>query len=133
MLNKGFTLLEVLAAIFILTMGIGGAFVLVSQTAVSSQLASAKLTASYLAQEGIENIRNIRDSNFLKIHKGETAGWLDGLADSEVSIDLGTSFKRKITVTNFTDWAEVSVEVSWQERGRSHKVAAQEALYKWLR
>lgn len=129
---RGFTLLEVLVAIFLLTLGIGGSFALVSQAAVSSQLTVARLEAAYLAQEGIELIRNTRDANFLKIYKGAGTDWLEGLADSETEIDLGASFKRKIIIsTESPDEIGVRAEVSWQERGRTHKITVQEFLYKW--
>lgn len=168
--GAGFTLLEVLIAIFLLTFGIGGAFILINQTMVSSQLTSSRLQASYLVQEGIEIVRNIRDSNFLKVHKGIAgADWLAGLtacapgceadfndtnlvvfSDRYLKIGGGffnydsgqeSSFKRKITISDLTDLSDppdglndrikVLVEVSWLERGRSHKVTAQELLYRW--
>jgi len=77
--SKGFTLLEVIAAIFLLTIGVIGILSLVSQTIVSSQITSSRLVASYLAQEGIEIVKNLRDTNFLKIHKGETINWYDNI------------------------------------------------------
>lgn len=131
MSNKGFTLLESLVAIFLLTFGIGGAFVLVSQTAISSQLTESRLEAIYLAQEGIEIVRNLRDANFLKIYKGFGGTWLDGLGNCQAgcerdyddtafspfsgrylkigggfyNYDLGqdTFFKRKIIISEFAD------------------------------
>jgi len=77
--NKGFTLLEVIVAIFLLTVGVIGILSLISQTIVSSQITSSRLVASYLAQEGTEIVKNLRDANFLKIHKGETINWYDNI------------------------------------------------------
>ncbi len=79
MLSKGFTLLEVIAAIFLLTTGVIGILSLISQTIVSTQITSSRLVASYLAQEGIEIVKNLRDTNFLKINKGETINWYDNI------------------------------------------------------
>lgn len=158
--KKGFTLLEVLVAIFLITLGVLGAMTLVSQTIAFSQLNSSRLVAAYLAQEGMEIVRNIRDSNFIKIHKGWDINWDDGLAgcsggceadyddpvlvtstDRYLKIDgdfynydsgLETPFKRKIFITPLgSDILKVRVEVSWSERGRSHKISVQEKLYKW--
>lgn len=72
MLNKinGFTLIEVLAATFLLTVGVGATLIAVNQTSAFTQVTSSRLTAIYLAQEGIEIVKNIRDTNFLKINKG---------------------------------------------------------------
>ena len=67
---KGFTLIEVLAATFIITIGAGASFALVQRTVGFTTNAAFQFEASYLAQEGMEIVRNIRDANFLKIHKG---------------------------------------------------------------
>jgi len=158
--KNGFTFLEVLAAILLMTLGVMGTLSLITQTTIFTQIASSRFIASYLVQEGIEIVKNIRDTNFLKIHKGiEGINWDTGLtgcslgceadyndsalvsADRYLKIDGGffnydsvtdTVFKRKITITPGTDILKVSVEVSWQERGRTHKVTTQENLYKWI-
>jgi prepilin-type N-terminal cleavage/methylation domain-containing protein len=67
--TKGFTLLEVIAAIFLMTIGVIGTLSLVSQAIISSQITSSRLVASYLAQEGIEIVKNLRDTNFLQIRR----------------------------------------------------------------
>lgn len=64
--GAGFTLLEVILAITILTLAAGGSFVLIQQTVGSVSQVQSRLIASYLLQEGIEIIKNIRDSNWLK-------------------------------------------------------------------
>ena len=76
----GFTLLEVIVAIFLLTVGVGGSLVLINQTLSATQILPQKLIASYLAQEGIEIAKNVRDSNLLKIHQGlGGVNWDSGL------------------------------------------------------
>jgi len=62
----GFTLLEVILAITVLTLATGGSLVLISQTLSSVSQIQSRLIASYLLQEGMEIIKNIRDSNWLK-------------------------------------------------------------------
>jgi len=77
---RGFTLLEVIIATFILTIGAVGVFTLVTHTTRFSSTATNQLVASYLAQEGVEIVRNIRDTNFVRIRKGVPgATWKDGL------------------------------------------------------
>lgn len=154
-IQKGFTLLEVIIAIFILTVGIAGAYTLITQTISSAAISEERLIAAYLAQEGIEIGRNIRDGNWL-----EGATWNTGLtgcstgceadfddsslvasASRYLKIDGGfynydsgtnTKFKRKITIIpEGTDILKVSVLVEWQERGRTHQLSAQENLYNW--
>lgn len=64
--TNGFTLLEVIGAVFIVSVGIIGVFSLFTQTISLLDISSDKLIAAYLVQEGIEKIKNIRDSNVLK-------------------------------------------------------------------
>ena len=64
---RSFTLLEVILAITVLTLAVGGSFVLISQTIASVSMIQSKLIASYLVQEGIEIVKNIRDTNWLKL------------------------------------------------------------------
>jgi len=79
MTRNGFTLLEVLIATFVLSIGVTGAFALLQGAQSSAALGSNQLRASYLVQEGIEIVRNIRDTNLLSVHKGLGGNWNDGL------------------------------------------------------
>lgn len=81
MKKSGFTLLEVIIAITILTMAVGGSFILIQQTLIASSLNQSKLIAYYLTQEGIEIVRNIRDGNWLKQRSNPDTLWDKGLAD----------------------------------------------------
>ena len=128
-IKKGFTLLEVLIAIFIMSVGIAGVMTLITQTIFLSTLSSSKLTAAYLTQEGIELVRNIRDGNLLKQRNDPLVDWDDdlGVGDWEAdysslvlnlyvsryfkidggfynySSGIDTKFKRKITIFDKTD------------------------------
>jgi len=130
--KKSFTLIEVIAAIFLVTVGIGGVYTLIQRTTAFTPVISARFTAAYLAQEGIENVRNIRDTNWL-----ERETWNEGVASTDwQSVDFldGTQskFQRKITITpDGLDILEVSVEVKWSERGRTYTVSALTKLYEW--
>lgn len=63
--NKGFTILEVVIALGIITMGILGVFSLVIQNTQVQVTNKNHLIGSMLAQEGIELIRQIKDENYL--------------------------------------------------------------------
>ena len=81
-LRSGFTLLEVIAAIFLITVGIIGSYSLITQTISSSTFSKDKLIAAYLAQEGIEIVRNIRDTNWLERISLDPANlWDEGLTN----------------------------------------------------
>ncbi|MBU6321364.1 MAG: type II secretion system protein [Patescibacteria group bacterium] len=65
MRTSGFTLLETLVAVTILTLAVAGPLYVADRAAVAAQVSSQQLTASYLAQEGIEYARSMRDREFL--------------------------------------------------------------------
>jgi type II secretory pathway pseudopilin PulG len=163
-LNKrkltGFTLLEIIIAIFFVTMGMGGAFTVIQKSFSILSLSGSRLVAANLAQEGIEVVRNIRDTNWL-----ETQNWDSGLntGDWEVQYNEGdgnltvwadlylnidedgfysyktsgtytpTKFKRKITINKITaDSMKITVDVIWKERaGKEYTYTAHHLLYDW--
>ena len=63
--RKGFTLTEVMIGIAILTIAIVSASSLLVGLVNGNKVNLSTLQAYYLAQEGIEGVRNIRDSNWL--------------------------------------------------------------------
>ena len=153
MLNKSFTLIETITAIFILSTGILALSSLISYFISISSISSQRLIAAYLAQEGIEIVRNLRDTNLLS-----GKNWDYGLNDGNWQIDYNdntfspytgtflnletngfygygfgtqTPFRRKINLQKDENVLKILVEVSWQERGRSHSLTAQANLYNW--
>lgn len=143
--NKSFTLLEMVIATFVITVGTLGTFALIQRTIIFTSINASQLAASYLAQEGIENVRNKRDSNWLKQRTNPGVSWNDGI-NSEPWVMVNfldgnpSKFQRKITITPVSppalpapqvDEIIVTVEVSWTERGNSHKVTAATELYDW--
>lgn len=63
--KKGFTLIEALVAIFILTASITALMTVVSQSVFNSSYIKNKAVAISLAQEGMELVRNMQDSALL--------------------------------------------------------------------
>ena len=76
--NKGFTLVETLIAITLVTVGLLGAVTLIIYAISVTSLVRGKLIASQLAQEGVEVVRNIRDNNWLAGKIGDD-NWYYGL------------------------------------------------------
>lgn len=72
--QKGFSLLETLVAISILVVAITGSLTLASTSIGSASLSKNQIIAFNLAEEGMELVRSVRDSN-------SAAGrfWLEGL------------------------------------------------------
>jgi prepilin-type N-terminal cleavage/methylation domain-containing protein len=77
--QKGFTLAELLIAIFVLTTGIIGIYIAIQQSISVITYSYSRLTAAYLAQEGIEIIRNIKDTNLLEKRSDSSNPWNENL------------------------------------------------------
>ncbi len=68
--NLGFTLVEVLIACFVIVVGVIASYIVIQQIFSQTFEASKRLTAVYLAQEGAEIARNIRDTGWI-----QDSGW----------------------------------------------------------
>jgi type II secretory pathway pseudopilin PulG len=81
--RKGFTLLEAIVAIFILLISITGPIAIAQNGLRAAFLSKNQIAAFYLAQDAIEYIKNIKDTNGLRSSLGGVAGsdWLEGLED----------------------------------------------------
>ena len=80
-LVRGFTLVETLVAVSILSLAIVATFTAVQNGLQSSTIAKDQTIAFYMAQEGMELIRNRRDQNALFAIAGASTGWLSGMSD----------------------------------------------------
>jgi len=71
-------LIEMMIAIFIMVVGIVGVMSLLQRVIFSSSISSSRLIAAYLAQEGAEIVRNVRDTNWLEA-RSSLNPWDEGL------------------------------------------------------
>jgi len=155
--ETGFTLIEALVALIILSLALVPALLLSTQAVNTAFSLRNNLVAINLAQEGIEIVRAIRDSNwFAEPSVAFDANLTDGTWridwNSETLIALGSNpplkinnglynyssgtdsaFKRTVTV-NKLNAAELKIvsEVSWTERGERQKtIQAESHLFNW--
>lgn len=63
--SRGFTIIETLVAVTVLMIAIAGPLVVASKGLFGALASKDQLTASYLAQESMEVIKNIRDNNLV--------------------------------------------------------------------
>lgn len=84
-MKKGFTLIETMIAVTVITFSVAGPLFTASRSIIAAQIARDQLTASYLAQEGIEYVRAMRDDAYLHAASGADASataWADFLSGS---------------------------------------------------
>ena len=135
--KKGFTIIEVILAIFILTTAAFGSFNLIQQVIIAGSLNQSRLTAYYFAQQEIENIKNIRDTNYVLDND-----WDFGIGNSPLTViklldGNDSRFRRQINVVPAIDssdnnYLDIKVTVQWSERGRDHSIEVVNHLYDWF-
>lgn len=74
--KNGFTLVETLVAISILSLSILSTFTAVQNSLQSSSLSKDQVTAFYLVQEAVEYMRNVRDTNAIQAIGTPGYNWL---------------------------------------------------------
>lgn len=78
--NRGFTLIETMVSVFILTLAFVGLLSLNAESLFSSRYARNEITANYLLQEAADHIRNDRDTTaFLGNDPDVNTGWVNFL------------------------------------------------------
>ena len=83
--TSGFTLIETLIAISILTLSTIGPMVAASRAVVAAGTARDQLSASYLAQEGIEYAHAVRDDHFLALYPATANAWTNFINSSALA------------------------------------------------
>lgn len=112
---RGFTLVEALVAVTILALAVAGPLYTANQSLKAAETARYKLTALYLAQEGVEYARLVRDNAYLtqffgKDPQASVSGWnnfingtiLSCTALNPCSLDLSTPSALQGGATNWT-------------------------------
>jgi len=156
--NSGFTLVESMIAVGLIVTGVVGVLTLVSRSIGFNGLAFNRLTAANLAQEGIEIVRNIRDTNWIN-----GLAWDNGLSDGEYQLDHSsqppltaydsaqtllwdenngyfnytvgnnTVYQRKITINHLSaDQMQVKATDTWTGRGGGNfETIVEDRLFNW--
>ncbi|MBP9822187.1 MAG: prepilin-type N-terminal cleavage/methylation domain-containing protein [Candidatus Pacebacteria bacterium] len=156
----GFTLIETLVSLVILTLTLIPILNLSNSINRVTESIQDNMIASGLAQEGIEIIRNMRDTNWFNnrafdLNLGEgvvnqpyqyrvewQSVWPGTYANTPLNISNGmytyfpgevSKFTRTITITKINA-GELSVvsQVSWTDgRGNSRSISAEDHLFNW--
>lgn len=89
-LRSGQMLIESLVAMSILTVGFLGIVGLLNQSVGLNKLSQQNFTASFLASEGVEIVKNILDHNAILKGSGSAIAWNDGIVTGTYEADLSS-------------------------------------------
>lgn len=132
--SRGFTLVETLIAISMFSLSIVAMMSILGTGISNANYAKSKMTASYLAQEGIEYARNKRDYYVLYPVNGNWANFRDGnIADITPLPPADINFTRTIqkTVINPNE-VRVFSTVFWTQGSGSFNITFSENLFNWV-
>ena len=155
--ERGFTLVETLIALVLITISMGPVFALATSSINVASRIEHNLIASNLAQEGIEVIRNIRDTNWLngvafdnnlptgtwRVQWDTVGGGLMAVSSNPVLkknnglynylTGTDTVFRRIMTISKPNSGELVLISsVTWIERGNINRVVSAEShLFDW--
>jgi prepilin-type N-terminal cleavage/methylation domain-containing protein len=122
---RGFTLVETLVAVAILMISIAGPLVVASKGLNAAIFARDQMMASYLAQESLELIKNIRDNNVVV---GDS--WVDGIemcVSQAAACDLTASDFELTTCNGNAGGCQLYYDPT---RGYNSRSAGRETIFK---
>jgi Tfp pilus assembly protein PilV len=142
--NKGQSLIEAVVAIGVVILIVSGLIVAVISSIRSAQSSRSRSVATKLTQDGMESMRNLRDSGwtqFISLASGvEWCLGSDGIITAPDETDLScpqiesakTFFDRRIVISDTSDeQATVMVTVTWTEGSTPRRSSAVTYLTKW--
>lgn len=133
--RRGFTLVETLVAISIFTVSLIGIMSVLASGISDTNYAKQKMIAGYLAQEGIECIRNTRDNYIL--YPGHTWNEFKTIDFNSItcpSLDPDSSFTRSLSkdpTDPGPDEVKVISKVEWPQGSGIHNITLSENLFNW--
>ena len=160
-LKRGFALVEIITVLFIMSLGLIGILSLIVQNIQSQSYNKSNLIAYQLAQEGVELIRKVRDSNWRA-----DIDYNDKLAPAQYYMDYAdtaphlhdpdnpeelvlrqdaadfythntaaattTPFSRLITIGAIDDNSfRVNARINWSDHNRNYFYDLETILYDW--
>jgi len=130
--NTGFTLVETLVAISIFTISILGLMSVMARGVSDTSYVKQKVVAGYLAQEGIEYVRNKRDTDVLYPGGGDWGIFVGETISYPVVGSDFSGFTRTIQKSVISaDAVKISSTVTWTQGSGQHSVTFTENLFNW--
>jgi type II secretory pathway pseudopilin PulG len=138
---QGQSLIEVVVAIAVVILIVSGLIIAVISSLRSAQSSKARSVSTKLTQDGIESIRNLRDSGWATfISKSSATSWClgtDGLLTDHPPcpqniVTGGITFIRTVLIADTGgDQATVTVTVTWTEGQTAKNSTVTTVLTKW--
>ncbi|MFH1188801.1 MAG: prepilin-type N-terminal cleavage/methylation domain-containing protein [bacterium] len=156
--QKGYLMVEMMISITLIVVGLLGVFALLTQSYAMQQPLADQYTATYLASEGIEIVKNIIDTNAIQKKQWNAGCIIDGdygvdfsstvpdplLAGVYLKFDDATGwyshqvgrqtkFQRTVTIENVSnDELRIISTVAWKGKGgRAQKVVLEDHFFNW--
>lgn len=157
--KAGFTLIEVITVLLVVSVGMIGVLSLIVQNIQSQSLNKNTLVAYQLAQEGVELIRQVRDTNWRAGNDwrtnlasgsyymdyldtaphpapipayGDLRQDADGMyLNNPLSVLSSSNFSRIIILSDQTNGMLVTVNIFWVDHGRNYVYSLEALLYNW--
>ena len=155
-MKSGFTLVEIVAVLFVVAIGLVGVLSLIVQNIQSQNISKNTITAYQLAQEGIELVRKVRDTNWLEARTWNT-GMLPGVYNMDYQDSLPnilssgsqalykdangfyvhgggvpTPFSRIIEIEAINPNAyRIYSRITWTDRNNTFNYDVETVLYDW--
>ena len=134
-LNTGFTLVETLVAVSIFSISILGMMSVLGSSIANTNYAKRKIIATYLAQEGIEYIRNMRDTAVLYNGGGNWNSFRNTPnINYPVTADFA-GFSREVWLDKNglgQDEVKIFSKVEWTQGSGTFSVVFSENLFNWI-
>ena len=131
--KKGFTLLEVIAVVTILGVGLVSILSLANYVVYVPEISANRMVAAALAQQALEDLRFNRDTNW-----ANNVIWNNTLCSAGIPYSKtlnGIAFNVTFVGTcNLTDIVDISVSVDWMWRGQNYTFGPMKTtLYNWFK
>lgn len=129
---KGQSLFEVIFAIGITALVLVGALSLSTTSVRNSNFSKNNSLATKYAQEGMEWIREQRDSSWSNLTSHPGTSCISNPPAWGGSCTIATGFSRNVTLTTISaDEINVIVRVTWQDGQGSHEVKSATTFTRW--
>ncbi len=115
--SRAFTLIEVIIAISVIGLVITAAYGLTQSSLKIGRTTMNQFVAFHLAEEGLEVVRNMRDSNWL-----QNKSWRTNLRDGRYALRkaIGTRYPWQLEVDGGNGEGEQTIELATESDGALH-------------